>query len=133
MGSVYIAGDRIEHEGEVGEGLRRARQALVSGKPGKAMSIFTQYIAGWPSFLGNFAGALTALFPAYRRLIPCQIDDLEAMERLGVRLDAYARLNVPVAMVCGERTIEFLCCAHFVRVIAFALYLGKYEGDIAKY
>jgi pimeloyl-ACP methyl ester carboxylesterase len=104
---LHLSGDRIEQNGEVGEGLRRARQSLMSGKPGKAMSIFTQYIAGWSSFLGNVGGALTALVPVYRSLIPCQIDDLEAMERLGVRLDAYAKLNLPVAMVCGERAIEF--------------------------
>ena len=104
---LHLAGDRIERNGEVGEGLRRARQALEAGKPGKAIGIFTQVIAGWPGFLANTGGALTALVPAYRRLIPCQIDDLEAMERLGVRLDAYARLNLPVAMVCGERSPDF--------------------------
>jgi len=29
------------------------------------------------------------------------------MERLGVRLDAYSKLNLPVAMVCGERSPDF--------------------------
>jgi pimeloyl-ACP methyl ester carboxylesterase len=105
-GVLHLAGDRIERDGEVGEGLRRARQALVSGKPGAAIGIFTQIAAGWPSLLASLGGALTALVPAYRRLIPCQIDDLEAMERLGVRLDAYSRLSLPVAMVCGERSPE---------------------------
>ncbi|MBO0792928.1 MAG: alpha/beta hydrolase, partial [Ktedonobacteraceae bacterium] len=38
------------------------------------------------------------------KLIPCQVDDLEAMERLGVRLDAYSRLDLPVAMVGGDRS-----------------------------
>ena len=101
---LHLSGDLIERNGEVGEGLRRARLALVKGQPGTAIGIFTQVVAGWPSFLANPAGALTALVPAYRRLIPCQIDDLEAMERLGVRLDAYSRLNLPVAMVGGERS-----------------------------
>jgi pimeloyl-ACP methyl ester carboxylesterase len=101
---LHLAGDRIEHNGEVGEGLRRARQALASDRPGRAIGIFTQIAAGWPSIFANAGGALTALVPAYRRLIPCQIDDLEAMERLGVRLDAYSQLNLPVAMVCGERS-----------------------------
>jgi pimeloyl-ACP methyl ester carboxylesterase len=104
---LHLAGDRIESNGEVGEGLRRVRQALVSGKPGAAIGMFTQMITGWPSFLASPAGALTALVPAYRRLIPCQIDDLEAMERLGIRLDAYSRLNLPVAMVGGERSPDF--------------------------
>ena len=101
---LHLALDRIERESSAGEGLRRARQALTNGQPGRAIGIFTQVIAGWPGFLANAAGALTALVPAYRQLIPCQIDDLEAMERLGIRLDAYSKLNLPVAMVCGERS-----------------------------
>lgn len=104
---LHLSGDRIEQSGEVGEGLRRARQALVKGLPGTALGIFTQIVAGWPSLWANTAGALTALMPAYRRLIPCQIDDLEAMERLGVRLDAYSKLNLPIAMICGERSPAF--------------------------
>ena len=79
----------------------------MPGKPGAAIGMFTQMVTGWPSFLASPARALTALVPAYRRLIPCQIDDLEAMERLGIRLDAYSRPNLPVAMVCGERSPDF--------------------------
>jgi pimeloyl-ACP methyl ester carboxylesterase len=101
---LHLSEDRIERNGEVGEGLKRARQALVKGQPGTALGMFTQIVTGWPSFLANPAGALAALVPTYRRLIPCQIDDLEAMERLGVRLDAYSELNLPVAMVGGERS-----------------------------
>jgi hypothetical protein len=88
----------------VGEGLKHARQAQAYGQPGRAIGIFTQVIAGWPGFLANAARAQTALVPAYRQLIPCQIDDLEAMERLGIRFDARSKLNLPVAMVCGERS-----------------------------
>lgn len=104
---LHLSEDRIERNGEVGEGLRHARQALVEGRPGTAIGIASQVIAGYPSFLANPAGALTALVPAYRRLIPCQIDDLEAMERLGMRLDAYSKLNLPMAMVCGERSPDY--------------------------
>lgn len=116
---LHLSQDRIERNGEVGEGLRRARQALVSGKPGIAIGIFTHFVAGWPSFLANPAGALTVLVPAYRGLIACQIDDLEAMERLGVRLDAYSRLNLPIAMVCGERSPD--CNKEMVAAVADVL------------
>jgi pimeloyl-ACP methyl ester carboxylesterase len=116
---LHLSEDRIERNGEVGEGLKRARQALVAGQPGTALGIFTQVIAEWPSFLANPAGVLTALIPAYRRLIPCQIDDLEAMERLGVRLDAYSKLNLPVAMVCGERSPD--CNKEMVAAVADVL------------
>lgn len=103
-GSLNLAGDRIERNGEIGEGLKRARQALAAGKPGRALGIFTQIAAGWPGFLANAAAELVALIPAYRTLIPCQLDDLEAMERLGMRLDAYSKLSLPMAMVVGEKS-----------------------------
>lgn len=103
-GGLNLSGDRIERNGEVGEGLARSRQALVSGKPGRALGIFTQIAAGWPGLLANAAAELTALIPAYRTLIPCQIDDLETMERLGLRLDAYSKLNLPIAIVSGEKS-----------------------------
>ncbi|WP_165423121.1 alpha/beta fold hydrolase [Ktedonosporobacter rubrisoli] len=101
---LHLSGDRIESNGEVGEELLRMRQALMKGQPGTAIGMCTRVIAGLPSFVANPAGALAALIPAYRQLIPCQIDDLEAMERLGVRLDAYSKLNLPVTMVYGERS-----------------------------
>jgi pimeloyl-ACP methyl ester carboxylesterase len=118
-GSLHLAGDRIERDGDVGDGQRRARQALAAGNPGKAIGIFTQIAAGWPSFSANLAGALTAMIPEYRKLIPCQIDDLEAMERLGVRLDAYAKLRLPIAMVGGEKSPELL--KEMVTAVAGAL------------
>jgi pimeloyl-ACP methyl ester carboxylesterase len=102
--SLNLSGDRIERNGEVGDGVRRARQALISGRPGRALGIFTQIAAGWPGFLANAAAELVAGMPSYRTLIPCQIDDLEAMERLGMRLDAYSKLNLPFVMVSGEKS-----------------------------
>ncbi len=101
---LHLSLDRLTRDGEVGDGLLRARRALASGRPGLAIGIFTQLVVGWPAFPANAAGELTALFPGYRRLIPCQIDDLEAMERLGLRLAAYRGLDLPVAMVGGDQS-----------------------------
>jgi pimeloyl-ACP methyl ester carboxylesterase len=100
----HLMGDRIERGSETGEGLKRARRALMEGRLGRAFGAFMQIVGGLPSVPANLVGTLSALFPAYHRLIPCQIDDLEALERLGVRFDAYSRLNLPVAMVGGERS-----------------------------
>jgi hypothetical protein len=50
------------------------------------------------------AGALTALIPRYRRLAPAQINDLEALDRLGVRLDAYAQITTPTPLLGGDRS-----------------------------
>ena len=120
---LHLAGDRIERGDEAGAGLKRARQALKEGRSGRALGLFTQIVIGWPSVLANSAGALTALVPAYRRLIPCQIDDLEALERLGVRLDAYSRLSLPVAMVGGEQSPDSL--KEMVAAVADALPGGE--------
>jgi len=103
-GALHLAYEAIPRNGDVGEGLKRARAALADGKPGKALAIFTRIAAGWPRWAAYPAGELTALLPAYRRLIPCQIDDLEAMERLGVRLDAYSTIEVPTVVLGGDRS-----------------------------
>ncbi len=105
---LHLAGDRIERGSETGEGLKRARRALMEDRPGRAFGAFMQVGGGLSSVSANLVGTLSALFPAYHRLIPCQIDDLEALERLGVRLDTYSKLNLPVAMVGGERSPDSL-------------------------
>jgi pimeloyl-ACP methyl ester carboxylesterase len=103
-GDLHLGYDTIPRDGDVGEGLRRARAALAAGKPGQALGIFTTIAAGWPGWAAHMAGNLVALIPAYRRLIPCQIDDLEAMERLGVRLGAYSRISLPTELLGGDRS-----------------------------
>jgi pimeloyl-ACP methyl ester carboxylesterase len=103
-GNRRLAYEALPRDGEVGEGLTRARAALAAGQPGEALAIFISLSAGWPRWAARLGGHLSALVPAYRRLIPCQIDDLEAMERLGVRLDAYAGISVPTALLGGDRS-----------------------------
>ncbi|MFI9595985.1 alpha/beta fold hydrolase [Nonomuraea sp. NPDC052265] len=90
--------------GEGGEVLRRARAAMASGRPGRALTVFIRDTVGLPGRQAWLAGAITALVPRYRRLIPRQLDDLEAMDRLGVRLDAYAAIEVPTVLLGGERS-----------------------------
>ncbi|MEU8362556.1 alpha/beta hydrolase [Nonomuraea sp. NPDC048882] len=88
--------------GEGGEVLRRARAAMASGRPGKALRIFMRDTVELPDGQARLVGAITALIPRYRRLIPRQLDDLEALDRLGVRLDAYATIKVPVVLLGGD-------------------------------
>ncbi|SDH71178.1 alpha/beta fold hydrolase [Nonomuraea jiangxiensis] len=90
--------------GADGEVLARARAALAAGKTGKAMEIFlrdTVRIAAWQAWP---AGKATALVPRFRRLAPCQLDSVEALDRLGVRLDTYARITVPTVLLSGDRS-----------------------------
>ncbi|QFY09146.1 alpha/beta fold hydrolase [Nonomuraea phyllanthi] len=90
--------------GENGEVLTRARAAMAAGRPGKALTIFIRGSVGLPGWQAWAAGAITTLMPRYRRLVPSQLDDLEAMDRLGVRLDAYAGIEVPTVLLGGERS-----------------------------
>ncbi|WP_158839302.1 alpha/beta fold hydrolase [Saccharothrix deserti] len=90
--------------GARGEVITRARAALVAGKPGTALAIFMRDTVGMPPWQAWLAGVLTALVPRYRQFVPAQIDDLEALDRLGVRLDVYARITVPTLLLGGDRS-----------------------------
>jgi pimeloyl-ACP methyl ester carboxylesterase len=89
--------------GAGGEVLKQARAALAAGRPGKAMAIFTRGAAGLPPWQAWLVGMIVPLVPKYRRLVPAQIDSLEAMDQLGVRLDTYAQINVPTVLLGGDR------------------------------
>jgi pimeloyl-ACP methyl ester carboxylesterase len=89
--------------GAHGEVITRARAAVAAGKPGSALTIFMRDTVGLLPMQARLAGALTALVPHYRALVPAQIDDLEALDRLGVRLDVYARITVPTLLLGGDR------------------------------
>jgi pimeloyl-ACP methyl ester carboxylesterase len=90
--------------GERGEVVTRGRAAIAVGRPGKAMAIFFARSVGLPRWQARLAATATALIPHYRRLVSCQIDDLEAMDRLGHRRSAYARITVPTVLLGGDRS-----------------------------
>jgi pimeloyl-ACP methyl ester carboxylesterase len=89
--------------GERREVLTQARAALAARRPGKALAIFSHGAAGLPPWQAWLAGLFTALIPRYRRLVPAQLDSLEAMDRLGVRLNTYAQIQVPTVLLGGNR------------------------------
>jgi pimeloyl-ACP methyl ester carboxylesterase len=90
--------------GEDGQVLTKARAALAAGRPGKAIAIFSRGAAGLPRWQVWLAGVGTALVPKYRRLVGCQLDSLEALDQLGVRLDTYAKIEVPTVLLGGDRS-----------------------------
>ncbi len=89
--------------GEGDEVLTQARAAPAAGRPGQAMAIFTQDAGGLPPWQTWPVGMTIPLIPKYRRLVPCQLDSLEAIDRLGVRLDTYAQIKVPTVLLGGDR------------------------------
>lgn len=91
-------------DGESEEVLRRARAAITADKPGKAMRIFVRQAVGLPLWQATLFGAITSVIARNRRLAPSQIDDLEALQNLGVRLETYARITVPTVLLGGDRS-----------------------------
>jgi pimeloyl-ACP methyl ester carboxylesterase len=53
-------------------------------------------------------GLLTPVLPALRKYVTRQLDDTEAINRLGVRLGAYAQITVPVLLITGGRSTKSL-------------------------
>ena len=85
-----------------------ARRAVDGGRPGRALEIFLRDIVGTPPSTAAMARVL-ALSPRFRQhLMPGQIADQEALERLGDRLTAYAGINQPVLVVAGSASPEHL-------------------------
>jgi pimeloyl-ACP methyl ester carboxylesterase len=84
--------------------IAQANAALAAGRPGTAMALFVREIVGMPRWVARLVGALTAVVPRYRALVPCQTADAEAINDLGVRLDAYAAVRVPTVLLTGSRS-----------------------------
>lgn len=87
-----------------GEALTRARAAMTAGKPGRALTIFLRDIVRTPVWAAWMSGAFLSLMPRLGRLVPHQLDDCAAIDEVGLRLDAYARIDVPVVLLGGERS-----------------------------
>lgn len=87
-----------------GEALARAEAAVTAGKPGKAMAIFIRDIVRMPPLIARIVRVVAAVQPKLRAFVPRQLGDVEAIDRLGVRLDAYAGIEVPTVLLGGDRS-----------------------------
>ena len=85
-------------------GLADAQAALRRRRPGTALRIFITRIVGMPTAVGWLMPVLVGLNPTIRSFVPRQIDDTEAINRLGNRLDAYSSISLPVLLMTGSRT-----------------------------
>jgi pimeloyl-ACP methyl ester carboxylesterase len=87
-----------------GDALRRARAALDAGDPDRAITIHMREIAGVGRLM---VAGLRRLPPAWQVIsghAAAQIVDDEAIESLGVGLGRYARLDLPVLLLAGDRS-----------------------------
>jgi pimeloyl-ACP methyl ester carboxylesterase len=83
-----------------------ARQAIDTGRPGRALEIFLRDMAGAPPVAAKLA-RLVAVLPRFRaRLIPGQIANQEALERLGDRLTQYRGIRQHVLLIGGRSPLS---------------------------
>jgi pimeloyl-ACP methyl ester carboxylesterase len=90
--------------GEFRPAVRRAQEALRAGRVGRALTIFFGDVVGVPRTEARVAGAVMGLLPRWRTLAGRQIADLAAIDDLGVRLDDYAGIRVPLVLLGGARS-----------------------------
>jgi pimeloyl-ACP methyl ester carboxylesterase len=93
-------------DGPVGgpDGLPRARTAQAAGDLGAAMAIFVEHMVGMPHEAAQGVEAAVAQDPTFAAMVPRQLDDTDAIDRLGPRLAAYRRIDLPVLMLNGDQS-----------------------------
>jgi pimeloyl-ACP methyl ester carboxylesterase len=84
------------------EMLKEARTLLAKGKSAKAIALFLQRPIMMKAWAARLAGIGIAAVGRWRKLIPCQLNDCEAIDELGVRLDTYATIKLPIVMLGGD-------------------------------
>jgi pimeloyl-ACP methyl ester carboxylesterase len=84
--------------------VERTQAAIAAGRPGRAIAIFLRDIVRLPPLEARLAGMSVAIDRRTRAFAPRQIDDAAAINQLGVRLDAYADIDVPVVLLGGDRS-----------------------------
>jgi pimeloyl-ACP methyl ester carboxylesterase len=82
--------------------LARARAAVDAGKVGTAVRIFLAEAVQLPKALTVVIGLMTRFVPDLKAYGPRQIDDMDAIDRLGRRVEAYGAIQVPVLFLSGD-------------------------------
>jgi len=86
----------------------RARRALTAGQPGRALDIFLTDCVQVSRPVSLLVGALTPFVPTWRRFTPRQIDDTEAIDFLGRRVETYALIHTRTLFLLGDRSPSHL-------------------------
>lgn len=87
-----------------GDAVTRARAALVAGNPLDAMEIHMRDIVRMPATDVAAMFAVPEARAQFARFAAAQIADDEALDALGVGIDRYATLDVPVVLIEGDRS-----------------------------
>jgi pimeloyl-ACP methyl ester carboxylesterase len=92
-----------------GQAIELARAALAAGRPGTAFAIFLREVAGLRGPMVPFAKfAMNRPGGAIGAVVERQLDDNDAIDELGNRLEAYAKIELPVLLLTGDRSPQHL-------------------------
>ena len=101
------------------DSLARARAAQDAGQIGRAVRIFLDDAVQIGRPLSLLVGLMTRFMPELRTSGARQIDDWEAINLLGPRLEAYATIGTPTLLLTGDRSPAHL--GERVRMLAAAM------------
>jgi pimeloyl-ACP methyl ester carboxylesterase len=91
-----------------GPKLIPARQAIADGKGGTAFGIFLRDVVGFNPILTRLIAFAVNRKPELLGTVERQLDDNDAIDELGNRLDAYAKIEVPVLLLAGSKSPRHL-------------------------
>jgi pimeloyl-ACP methyl ester carboxylesterase len=87
-----------------GAKLIPAREAFAAGRAGQAFRIFLRDVVGLNPVLCWGIGLAMDHSAEVRPRVERQLDDSDAIDALGVRLAEYAKIDVPVLLLGGDRS-----------------------------
>lgn len=91
-----------------GEGLLRAKETLATKGPRAAIEIFFRDVVRYSAWRAWTLSMITAAFPSLIAKVPRQLLDCEAIDRNGMRLDAYGAIKVPLLLLLGTKSPSHL-------------------------
>ncbi|HEY3546795.1 MAG TPA: alpha/beta hydrolase [Propionicimonas sp.] len=101
------------------DSLARSRAALAAGHTGRAIRIFLNDAVRIGRPLALLVGLMTRFSPELGTFGARQIDDWEAIIKLGPRLEEYATIRTPTLLLTGDRSPAHL--GERVRLVADAI------------
>ncbi len=84
--------------------VARARKALAKGRVGAALRIFLKECVRVPGGTAFMAGVFSGFMPDLKKFVARQIDDTDAIDRLGRRVETYATIQTPVLFLSGDKS-----------------------------
>jgi pimeloyl-ACP methyl ester carboxylesterase len=84
--------------------VARARAALAKDKIGTALRIFLKDAVRVPAATAYLAGIFSGFMPDLKKFVARQIEDMDAIDRLGRRVETYATIQTPVLFLTGGKS-----------------------------